>query len=106
MIKIDEKDVTLFKLVTDVPYVSAPCVYVLMLLNIFIPGREGRLLAGWLANSLTGSGTMIASCFSKPCSKTQFFAGALQLYSAFFIIGWVLSIYWGVLLIYKSRKGP
>lgn len=46
MIKIDEKDVTLFKLVTDVPYVSAPCVYVLMLLNIFIPGR-----GGWLTHS-------------------------------------------------------
>lgn len=48
---------------------------------------------------------MIASCLAKQCSKTQFLAGLLQFYLAFFIIGWVLSIYWGVLLISKSRKG-
>ena len=39
MIKIDSKDVELYELITDVPYVSSPCVYVLMLLNIILPGR-------------------------------------------------------------------
>lgn len=39
MIKIDEKDVTLYELVTDVPYISSPCVYFLFILNIFLPGK-------------------------------------------------------------------
>ena len=39
MIKIDSKDVEIYNLVTDVPYVSSPCVYILFLLSIFLPGR-------------------------------------------------------------------
>ncbi len=74
---------------------SSPCVYLLLILNIILPGSF---------LSSVGSGTMIASCYERPCSKTQFLLGALQLYTAFFIIGWVFSIYWGVLLFYKSRQ--
>ena len=48
----------------------------------------------------------MSSCFAKPCSKTQLFVGLLQFYTAVFLIGWIMSIYWGVLIVTTAlRKG-
>ncbi len=45
---------------------------------------------------------MIASCFFEKWSKTLFMVGVFQLFLAYILIGWVFSIYWGVLILRKS----
>ena len=45
---------------------------------------------------------MIASCFCEKWSKTLFAVGVFQLFLAYILIGWIFSIYWGVLIVKKS----
>ena len=49
-----------------------------------------------------GLGTMIVSGFSEKWSKTLFMVGVFQLFLAYILIGWIFSIYWGVLILRKS----
>ena len=53
---------------------------------------------------LIGSGTMVVSCFSEKWSKTMFTIGVFQLLLASLVIGWILSIYWGVLFVKKALE--
>ena len=46
---------------------------------------------------------MICSCFYEKWSKTQFFVGLFQLFLAYILIGWIFSIYWGVLIVRKAQ---
>ena len=48
---------------------------------------------------------MIASFFGDKWSKTLFLLGIYFLFLAPFIIGWIPSIYWGVLIVKKSWAG-
>ena len=45
---------------------------------------------------------MISSCFCEMWSKTLFCVGVFQLFLAYILIGWIFSIYWGVLIVRKS----
>ena len=53
-------------------------------------------------NNTLGLGTMIISGFSEKWSKTLFMVGVFQLFLAYILIGWIFSIYWGVLIVRKS----
>mmetsp|Transcript_24859 Transcript_24859/g.18799 ORF Transcript_24859/g.18799 Transcript_24859/m.18799 type:complete len:86 (-) Transcript_24859:79-336(-) len=65
---------------------KSPWQYICFILNVIIPG----------------SGTMISSCYEGHWSKTLFFVGVFQLFLAYILVGWILSIYWGVLIVRKS----
>ena len=59
---VDDKDREVWRLTTDVPFVSMPVAGVCMLLNILLPGF----------------GTWVAACASRETiSKTQLFIGLL-----------------------------
>ena len=45
---------------------------------------------------------MISSGFTEKWSKTLFMVGVFQLFLAYILIGWIFSIYWGVLIVRKS----
>jgi hypothetical protein len=45
---------------------------------------------------------MIASCFCDKWSKTLFMVGVFQLFLAYILVGWIFSIYWGVLIVRRS----
>jgi hypothetical protein len=47
---------------------------------------------------------MVVSCFSEKWSKTLFSVGLFQLLLAYLLIGWVLSIYWGYLIVKKAME--
>ena len=53
---------------------------------------------------LPGFGTMIAACITQAetVPKTQLALGFLQFLTSFVIIGWVLSIIWGILIVLKA----
>ena len=60
----------------------------LFLLNLIIPG----------------SGTAVSSFLGQEsCSKTQFSCGLMQTLLTPYIIGYVLSIYWGALIVMKAH---
>ncbi|CDW85958.1 UNKNOWN [Stylonychia lemnae] len=86
VIDIDEKDAQVWQLITDVPKIKSPWQYVCFILNVIIPGL----------------GTMIVSGFSPKWSKTLFMVGVFQLFLAYILIGWIFSIYWGILIVRKS----
>jgi len=85
----EDKDKKIWDLITDVPYLASPFHIVAFVLNIVIPG----------------SGTMLSSFFSHPCSKAFFIMGLMQLLLATVVIGWVWSIYWGWLIFARSHFG-
>ncbi len=74
-------------LTSDIVSVGAPWGVVLLIVNIFFPG------IGTIINALMGS----------KCHVTIFIVGVLQLLFAGFIIGWIWSIWWGVLIFQKQR---
>jgi len=49
---------------------------------------------------------MISSCFFEKWSKVLFLVGLFQLFLAYILVGWVLSIYWGWLIVRKSWEDP
>mmetsp|Transcript_1605 Transcript_1605/g.1545 ORF Transcript_1605/g.1545 Transcript_1605/m.1545 type:complete len:135 (+) Transcript_1605:43-447(+) len=86
MIDNDQRDKEVWEHITNVPQLKSPWQYICFVLNVIIPG----------------SGTMICSCFYKQWSKTLFMVGVFQLFLAYILIGWIFSIYWGVLIVRKS----
>jgi hypothetical protein len=49
---------------------------------------------------------MITACHFNKCSKTTFVVGLLQFLTSAIIIGWLLSVYWGLLVAVKSFDLP
>ena len=90
MWKTSEKDAEVWEILIDVPKVNGLWPYILLILNLFIPGV----------------GTMIAACLGDPnaWSKTQLIIGVFQMLLSVYIIGWFWAVYWGYLMIIKSRK--
>ena len=88
--RTSEKDTEVWEVLTDVPKLNGIWPYLCLILNIFIPGI----------------GTMIAGCLGDPnsWSKTQIVVGLFQMLLAVYIIGWIWAIYWGYLLVTRSRK--
>jgi len=75
-----------WELITDVPKIKKVYAIIIFVLNMIIPG----------------SGTMLMSLFLAKCSKTLFFVGLFQLLLAYVLIGYVISIYWGYLVVKKA----
>lgn len=49
---------------------------------------------------------MITACHFERCSKTLFIVGLLQFLTSALIIGWLLSVYWGLLVAVKAFDLP
>ena len=80
---IDETDKNLWLLITNVPFCEKWVAIVMCILNVLLPGV----------------GTMIAACAgSGVVKKAQIVIGLLQFFTAYILIGWIWSIYWGYLL--------
>ena len=76
-----------WELVTDVPVIGNIWAYICFGLNVLLPG----------------TGTMLCSCLGDAnINKTQLIMGFIQLLTAFYLVGWVVSIYWGYLIVVRS----
>ena len=61
------------------------------------------VLAAVLNFLLPGAGTIFAACYTETyVSKTMVTVGVAQFLTSFLIIGWILSIYWGYLIVMKA----
>jgi hypothetical protein len=49
---------------------------------------------------------MITACHYKTCSKVTFIVGLLQFLTSAIVVGWLLSVYWGLLVAVKSFDLP
>lgn len=94
----DQRDQQVWQLVSDVPEVSQVWAVAIFLLNIVFPGSDSNL---YYINVI-GLGTIVLSVHYDRCSKTTFAIGVLQLLTAAFVVGWILSIYWGALVLAKA----
>ncbi len=83
-----EKDKRIWELVKCVPKCTSPWQYIVFLCNLFIPGL----------------GTLMASLWASPCSKSQAIIGVLQFITAMFVIGWLWSVVWGCLIVSASNE--
>ena len=74
-----------FELLTDVPALHNIISYIVLALNVVLPG----------------SGTVVAACMAERyvANKTQLIVGMFQLLTAIYLVGWAWSIYWGILII-------
>ena len=77
-----------WELVTNVPILPNKWAYACFILNLLLPG--------------TGT---ITAAFYNDFDKTQFVIGILQLCTSVYLIGWAWSIFWGYLIVVKSRGG-
>ena len=71
---------------SSIPETSKNNAIVLLIINILFPGI----------------GTCIMACLNK-FSCTCLIIGMLQIITTFLLIGWIWSIWWGVLCLQKSR---
>ena len=85
-----QEDAELWDLVSSLPRLGGVWPYVCFILNIILPG----------------TGTMICSCVGYPekWSKTQLIIGLVQMLTAVYIVGWIMSIYWGWLILQMGIK--
>ena len=76
-------------LISTIPSVSGCCAIFILILNIFLPGV----------------GTLVLACIGPSiwCGN-QILAGIFQILLAPLIIGWIWSIYWGILVLGKSGE--
>ena len=85
-----KEDLELWEIISDLPRLTGVWPFVVCILNIVLPG----------------TGTMISSCvgYSISWSKTQLVVGLLQMLTAIYLIGWIWSIWWGVVLLKKGLE--
>jgi hypothetical protein len=76
------------KIKDGLPSLNPALAVILLIINIFLPGV----------------GTMILGCINGGCDITHIVVGILQFITAGIIIGWIWSIWWGILLVQKSAK--
>lgn len=74
------------ELQAEIPATTQVIAIILLIINIFFPGI----------------GTIIMSFMGGFKVKTLI-VGIVQLCTAFIIIGWIWSIYWGILCLQKSK---
>ena len=89
-ITIGEADVRAWELISDVPILHNIWAYVCFGLNLLIPG----------------TGTILAAMLGKTefdINKTQVILGILQLLTSVYIIGWIWSVFWGYLIVKRSK---
>ena len=81
---VNSTDIRVWQLVTDIPALKNVTAYICLIINIIIPGV----------------GTMICSCVGDAnINKTQLTVGLIQLLTSPYLIGWISSIYWGILMV-------
>ena len=86
--QINDTDLRVWELLIAVPVLSNVWAYVCLVLNILLPGM----------------GTILCSCLGDAnMNKTQLGCGIVQFLTAPFIVGWLASIYWGILIVKKSK---
>ena len=73
-------------IIDEIQPVKAPWPLIMLVLNIIIPG----------------TGTMMNACMGERFSCTSILVGLLQLLLSYILIGWVWSIWWGILIIEKA----
>jgi hypothetical protein len=71
-----------------IPSVNILLAILLLIVNIFLPGV----------------GTMIIACVNGKFQGEHIIVGILQFITAGIIIGWVWSIWWGILFVQKSAR--
>ena len=88
MVKVDEEDQKFWIMLVNVPQTHKAIAVLCLLTNILLPGF----------------GTMFAACggYTDTVSKTQLAIGVVQFLTSFALVGWVLSIYWGYLIVRKA----
>ena len=88
ILTVSDVDLRVWELVTDVPALQNIWAYVCFILNVLLPG----------------TGTMLCACLGdKNLNKTQLGVGIVQLLTSVYLIGWLASIYWGYLIVVKSK---
>ena len=87
-LQVGVEDLRVWELITDVPSLQNLWSYICLVLNIVLPG----------------SGTILSGCLGDAhMNKTQIIVGLFQFLTSIYIIGWILSIYWGYLLVKHSQ---
>ena len=88
VVKVGDSDREMWERITNVPKVSKTCAVISAIFNCLLPG----------------SGTTIAACFTEEdtVSKIQILIAAFQFMTAFFLVGWIFSIYWAYLIVVKA----
>jgi hypothetical protein len=76
------------KIRDSLPSLNPALAVILLVVNIFLPGL----------------GTMILGCLNNECNWNHIVVGLLQLLLAGLIVGWIWSIWWGILLVQKSAR--
>ena len=85
---ISNEDLRVWELASNVPALMNIWAYVCFLLNVILPG----------------TGTMLSACLGDAnINKTQLVIGLVQLMTSVYLLGWLISIYWGYLLVKKSK---
>ena len=88
ILQVNAQDLRVWELITMVPQVSNIWAYVCLALNILLPG----------------TGTMLIACLGDAnINKTQLTVGLAQLLTSAYLIGWIISIYWGILILQRSQ---
>jgi hypothetical protein len=72
----------------NIPSVTIGIAVLLLIVNIFLPGI----------------GTLIIACINGKVHVEQIAVGILQFITAGIIIGWIWSIWWGILFVQKSNS--
>ena len=84
---VDDVDLQVWELTSNVPHVSKPIAVVSAILNF----------------AVAGSGTLVAACAAgENVSKTQMVVAMFQFLTSFFLVGWLLAQYWSYLIVKKS----
>ena len=88
MTGISNEDLRVWELCSDVPALGNIWAYICFILNVFVPGV----------------GTMLCGCLGDAnMNKTQMLIGIVQLLTSVYLLGWVVSVYWGYLIVKKSK---
>ena len=88
-VAISDADRRVWELLTDVPKLGIMPAWVCAILNFFFSGF-GTILSGFLVHGVY--------------NKTQMFAGFCQLLTSVYLIGWIMSLYWGYKIVEKASK--
>ena len=84
---VNDNDKYLWEQLVEVPKVSQIVAIISAILNIILPGF----------------GTIVAACaVDDLVSKTHVLCGILQFFTAFILVGWIWSIYWGWLIFARA----
>ena len=88
VMRADEQDKRVLEIALDMPKTHKVIAVLCFCINFVIPGF----------------GTIIASLctYSDTVPKTQLAIGALQFVTSWVIIGWIISIFWGYLILLKA----